>query len=512
VKSTLSLFFFLVLTLLVRCHNFNDVFVGGQVYFIDADCYSRMTRVRMVVEHPFTIIRHQDFENYPQGVTSHATAPFDYLIAALAVLLEPFTADYLDLAGAIVSPLLAGMMLVFLWMWSERLQLPYRGMLLLLFAVSPILVHGTILGRPDHQSLEMLCMAVAFGAEWCFAQKPSRGWGVASGAAWGLALWTSLYEPLVLLGAVLILYLIFDRRKLWARERRDGGIVFAGIIVLALLIQGWPVSVPDVTFLRYFPKWEQTVGELASVSPFSSLLYRWVGLTLIASPVLLFMRCRETKRVIPMLLLLLLVWGLTLWEIRWGYFFALIFAMSLPFQFVVFRKPWIAWTVFAIGFWTILQEWDARLFPGDERKAQLFEQKLDAALLRDAADHLKSAETLPVLAPWWFSPALAYWSRQPAVGGSSHESLQGIVDSARFYLATDPDAALKILRAHGVKRVIAYDPQRIFQTSTVLIDQPASESSMAAILYESPHSAPDFLKFVYSHPRRSAFKIFTVED
>jgi len=137
-------------------------------------------------------------------------------------------------------------------------------MVLFLFATSPVLVHGTILGRPDHQSLQMLCVAVALGADWCFSQKPSREWGIASGAAWGLGLWTSLYEPAILLVATVLLYAIFDRRKLWAPERKAGYLVLAGILALSLIIQGWPFSFPDQTLLEYFPRWEQTIGEMSS--------------------------------------------------------------------------------------------------------------------------------------------------------------------------------------------------------------------------------------------------------
>ena len=244
VKSILSLCFFLALTLLARCYNFASIFAGGQIYFVDADCYSRMTRVRMVMEHPLTIIRHHSFENYPQGIVSHATAPFDYLIALIAVLSKPFTVNYLDLAGAIVSPLMAALIIIFLWIWVKKAQLPYGAMVLFLFAVSPILVHGTILGRPDHQSLQMLCVVVGLAAEWCFSQKPSREWGIASGASWGLGLWTSLYEPAILLLATALLYLIFDRRKLWVPERKAGYLVLAGILVISLIIQGWPFSIP----------------------------------------------------------------------------------------------------------------------------------------------------------------------------------------------------------------------------------------------------------------------------
>ena len=80
-KSALCLLFFVALTVVTRCHNYADVFVNGRVYFVDADCYSRMTRVRMVREHPLTIIRHHDFENWPQGITPHTTTPMDWLVA-----------------------------------------------------------------------------------------------------------------------------------------------------------------------------------------------------------------------------------------------------------------------------------------------------------------------------------------------------------------------------------------------------------------------------------------------
>ena len=96
-----------VLILVTRCANYQDVFVAGNIYFTDADCYARMTRVRMCSEHPGLIVRHHDFENFPTGTIPHTTAPLDYLILALSTVLKPFTAHALDLAGALISPLLA---------------------------------------------------------------------------------------------------------------------------------------------------------------------------------------------------------------------------------------------------------------------------------------------------------------------------------------------------------------------------------------------------------------------
>ncbi len=134
------------LILATRCANYQDVFVAGNVYFADADCYARMTRAQMVREKPGLIIRHHEFENFPQGTIPHTTAPLDYLIVALSLFLNPFTAHALDLAGAFVSPLLALLGGWFLWWWSRRMKFRYRWVMLILYAISPILVHGTELG------------------------------------------------------------------------------------------------------------------------------------------------------------------------------------------------------------------------------------------------------------------------------------------------------------------------------------------------------------------------------
>ena len=77
VKRTLrlaALLVFCVLTFAARSHNLRDVFVEGRIYFLDADCYSRMTRARMVAEHHGMVVRHHDFENFPQGVNAQSVS------------------------------------------------------------------------------------------------------------------------------------------------------------------------------------------------------------------------------------------------------------------------------------------------------------------------------------------------------------------------------------------------------------------------------------------------------
>ena len=191
------------LILVTRCANYQDVFVDGKIYFVDADCYARMSRARFVAEHPGAIVRHHDFENFPDGTTPHTTAPLDYLIVGLAAVLAPVTAQPLDLAGAIVSPLLALAGGWFLWWWLRRFSLAGRYAALLVYSLSAILVHGTALGRPDHQSLLIVLLLVAFASEWILGGDiVTLRWGVVSGLSWGLALWVSLYEPLILLAGL----------------------------------------------------------------------------------------------------------------------------------------------------------------------------------------------------------------------------------------------------------------------------------------------------------------------
>jgi len=229
ILSTIEIALLSALILATRCANYQDVFVASNVYFVDADCYARMTRVRMCHANPGLIVRHHSFENYPEGTTPHTTATLDYLILGLSLLLKPFTAHSLDLAGALISPLLALIGGWFLWWWSRRMRFRYRWVMLVLYATSPILVHGTELGRPDHQSLSMLLVAIAICAEWSSgcgearaieANRPnlrtSRRWSIVSGIAWGLAIWNSAYESLVVFLLVTVVSALENRQALLA--------------------------------------------------------------------------------------------------------------------------------------------------------------------------------------------------------------------------------------------------------------------------------------------------------
>jgi hypothetical protein len=517
ILSVMEIALLSALILATRCANYQDIFVAGNVYFIDADCYARMTRVQLCRLTPGLIVRHHAFENFPQGTTPHTTAPLDYLILSLSFPLKPFTAQAIDLAGAFISPLLGLLGAWFLWWWSRRMKFRYRWVTLILYAISPILVHGTELGRPDHQSLSMLLFAVAICAEWTFqrlqAGTPSdalgesrmashlRAWSITTAAAWAVAIWVSAYEPLVLFLIMTATTFVVNRQALFARERRVGWIVFAAIIAAALLIERRIPLPPIFQSDAVFTNWTRTIGELAHVSPTNPVWLRWCGYLLLVTPFLVLMNIRTRRngahgvRALPVYVLLIATYVVTIWQARWAYFFVLIFALALSPLLEPIKSRAAVWIAFVLSMFPILRDWDERLWPNETQLASRLEKRIESVQLRDLALNLQSSETRPFLAPWWLSPSIAYWSGQPEVAGSSHESLTGIADSARFFLSDDVQTAREILKKHGAAWVFAYDSERLAANSSAILGSPVPTRPLCRVLDRTPGQAPHFLIF-----------------
>jgi hypothetical protein len=498
------------LILATRCANYSDVFVGGNIYFTDADCYARMTRVRMCAEHPGLIIRHHDFENFPQGTKPHTTAPLDYLIVSLSILLRPFTVQPIDSAGAIVSPLLALIGGCFLWWWSRRTKFQYRWITLILYGISPILVHGTELGRPDHQSLLILLVTIGICAEWTLRTEQSKNWSMVSGFAWSLALWVSLYEPLVLLALILVIGLTKDRHLLFASHRRIGWIAFVAIIAIGLLIERRLPTFPVFQSSALFANWSRAIGELAHVSPWNRVWFVWAGYMIAIAPTLIWYSIRK-RSAPPVFVIVLLVatFVLTVWQARWSYFLMLIFVIALPILLTPFKSRTAVWIAFGLSILPILQFWDVRIWPNESELVARLERRNESIELRALAITIHSNETHPFLAPWWLSPAISYWSGQPGIGGSSHEALDGIVDSARFFLAEDSPKAREVLIHRRVDWVFSYDWDRIGQNSANLLGVSMPGQPVGRILDRSPTQGPAYL--VLSGQNRTV-KLFRFVD
>jgi hypothetical protein len=485
-----------VLILAARCVDYQDVFVAGNVYFTDADCYARMTRVRMCEKKPGLIVRHHDFENFPQGTTPHTTAPLDYLIFALSILLKPFTAHAVDLAGAVISPLLALLGGWFLWWWSRRMKFRYRWAMLVVYAISPVLVHGTKLGRPDHQSLVMVVVTVAICSEWTLQFEQSTKWSIVSGMAWSFALWVSLYEPLVLLALVAGCAALRHREFFLAQHRRIGWILFVVILAVAFLIERRLPELRPFYSGQTFGNWSRTIGELVSVLPLHPIWFQWAGWLLIAAPVLIWLAVRR-KSPLPIFVsvLLLATYVLTIWEARWAYFFISIFALTLPVLLEPFRSRVLVCPIFIVSLFPILRDWDTRLWPNESDYVRRVQQRNESVQLHELALAMQSSERRPFLAQWWLSPEIAYWSVQPGVAGSSHESMDGVAESARFFVSEDWETARKILENHTVAWVIVYDCARAAENSAEILSLAMPQHPICVVMDRTPSRVPRFLVF-----------------
>jgi hypothetical protein len=219
------------------------------------------------------------------------------------------------------------------------------------------------------------------------------------------------------------------------------------------------------------------------------------------APILLFLSIRKReggvpgRRALPVYTVLIVTYFLTIWQARWAYFFVLVFAIALPALLEPIKSRAAVWIAFILSIFPVLRDWDARVWPDETELARRIEQRNEAMQLRELAINMRSPEKRPFLAPWWLSPAIAYWSGQPGVAGSSHESLDGIEQTARFFLSHDWQTARKILENRGVAWVIAYDFERVARNSSAILGLGVPQYPICFVLDKTPAQVPRFLVF-----------------
>jgi hypothetical protein len=259
-----------------------------------------------------------------------------------------------------------------------------------------------------------------------------------------------------------------------------------GVLIVGIWVDGFRVAVPAREFWEVLGRWGASIGELQGVDSVVGLL-RWSGGLLLGVPLAAVWvwgspRQRGTW---AWLFLLAVLTGLTLWQIRWSPYFALVFAFVVPelLECVPNRRARAA--VFLLALWPIAIEWDARCFPPVETELERHLDRSERLNLRLAAERMKSEEVFPFVAPWWQAPALAYWSGQPAVGGSSHEGIAGIRDSARIYLGSDPVAVRSLLLKKRVALIVAGDWARIVENCSQLLGKEPEGKPLAELLWSA---------------------------
>jgi hypothetical protein len=434
---------------------------GLRPWPVEADCYSQLARVQRILNGQGLVQNHFTVENWPEGLIPSTTAPFDYVILLLRAPLTVFTAYPLDWAGALVSPIL-WLALVAFWISvrAGSLNRVGRSVLIIAMALVPALVWATAFGRPRHQSLIVALLAAALVAEYeRWVPDASRRWPIAAGILWGFLCWTSLYEPLFVV--VLLVVFNFVARR---RESPAFGISFGIVMLLALLIEGVHVFVPPPELRPVLTRWLEFIAEMRGMDDHEFIN----AITFSGAPEM------SLWDIPSFIVLIFLPWmAYALWR---GKNLTDRFVMGLAIfigAFALFEKRWLPYAslaeivLLARYFQAAPLHW-TRLLPGAALLLNLgvanYEQVAtgrtdppnqpspELALIAQSIDQPGG-----ILAPWWLSPGLLYFSGQPIVSGSSHCGITGIVASARFFATTSWAQAVQILRERKVRWVVVWD-------------------------------------------------------
>lgn len=417
---------------------------------VEADCYSQLARVQRILQGQGLIQNHFKVENWPEGIVPSTTAPFDYVILLLYAPLTLFTRHPLDWAGALVSPAL-WVGLVFFWTLfrSREFNLAGRALFLIGSAALPAFIWATACGRPRHQSLILALMAMGLTAEyerWRIELTPKRAWNIFAGIVWGLACWTSLFEPSVVV-AVLVLFNLVVRR----RENPAFLLSFEIVMLLTLLVEGVHIFIPPPEYHEALQRWWGTIAEMRGMD-FKSFMEQMtlIALTLPFVAWRLWIRTgdRKTDRFLVLLTAFLII--LTVFQRRWIYYASLgeLFLIVRYCQNSPFR--WTRLVVMAIFLIGLADAGYTQV--GASRTVN--QPSLQLARIARSID-----EPGGIMAPWWLSPGLLYFSGQPIVSGSSHCGISGIVAGAKFFTATNWAEAERILRERQARWIVVFDDQ-----------------------------------------------------
>ena len=471
--SVAALFFCALLFFSVRLTRLEDVFSQQRPTFLDSDAYTRMERVRQMEKNNWLPIRFHDFENAPHGIVSHATSPLDYAILFVSLPLRLFwdAESARDLAGVWISPLVGFLGLVMLWRLLQGE--PGRWWALLAYSAFPAIAWSQNIARPDHQSLLVVLLTLALVAESMMLRgRKSRRMEFFCGAAWGFALWVSLWEPLILLVVLFLLQSVLKKAS-WLNRTRAFFLPLVVLIVLRFVIDPWP-PIPERADAVYLQNWGRLVGELRG-STVVEMLY-WTGFWVPALFVFCLFVLRDSENrndAIFLLSLLVLLTVLTFWQIRWSaYLAALIASVGVTVFFrtgVRPRKIFLA----AISFVMIPLYYAQSALQWRQPAEGIAESHKVAAIL--------AKEPGTVLAPWWISPMLGYLSGSRYVASSSHQSISGIVDVSEFFLTPHWEVARNILIDRDVVWIVTAEPERMFAQSLAVargLYVPADEKAL----------------------------------
>jgi hypothetical protein len=464
---------------------------------VEADCYSQLARVQRILNGQGLIQNHFTAENWPEGLIPSTTAPFDYAILLLYAPLVLFTRHPLDWAGALVSPALwVGLVLFWMLFRSREFGLLGRALLIIGSTALPAFIWATACGRPRHQSLILALMAMGLTAEyerWQIELSPKRAWNCFAGVVWGLACWTSLFEPLLVITVLVIFNLIFRRR-----ENPRFLISFGIVMLVALAVEHIHIFVPPPQYLPALGRWLATIAEVQGIG-YNEFIRQFTSLFFVTLVPLvawrLWRRAGDRRTDLLLIVLTVLLALLTFVQKRWIYYANLAELFLIVRYCQLMPLKWSRLTVLAIFLFGLAYDTAVQI-PG-RMHARPNQPSLELVQVSHAIDSPGA-----ILSPWWLSPGLLYFSGHPIVSGSSHCGIAGIVASAEFFASGSWTVAEQILRERKVRWVVVWDDQTVYDgqqlvypllnSSRGILGQPAygdsdehaAEATVAQVLIE----------------------------
>ncbi|MES2307982.1 MAG: hypothetical protein V4507_03900 [Verrucomicrobiota bacterium] len=458
--------FALLLGLWLRWIYPNSPIVEGHPYMADGDCYTRLHRVALMLQGKGWIQSFHDFENYPLGIVPHTTFPLDGLIAGMALILQPFYSFPIEWSGMIISPLLFVGLLGALYLLAGGARPSRWGLnghfsfpvLAIGLAALPGLIWATPFGRPDHQSLLMVLIFLGIMGEERRWNEDARLWKILLGLLWGVALWTSLYEPLMVLGIIAGMNIAVRRRE---------QLLFWGVIALFLIIvqgvEGYRFSDLHYLHQKNISTWFQTIGETRGLT-FKDLILIFTILTF-GIPWALFeywSQIEDKKSVIVLLGLTFVLVLVTMMQRRWLYFSIIppLLLVALMWKHLSVSWRWGVGVAFAIN---IVFSTVSLKRPDDQEQTFAVETRVLAQSIKEPG---------AIIAPWWISPSLLYFSDHPIVASTSHQSIDGIVDVSQFYLDSRWLESEKMFHDRKVHWIVGYDEDRVLLNASEVLGVP----------------------------------------
>ncbi|MEE8170485.1 MAG: hypothetical protein V3T70_08055, partial [Phycisphaerae bacterium] len=234
---------------------FAATFQTDRVFFWGPDSYTRIERVKRLMDGQSLRNRQTSNINAPHGAEMHWTTPMDSLLAGAALVAQPLVRNHdpVEVAAAAVPPALGAIYLAcMISVMGRGFGRPVGLACGLLAALTPAFHRAFRLGHPDHHGLIELLLLLSIGG-WIAARRsdgapaiPSRRAIAVSGIAMGLSIWIATQPIIVWLIIVAGIWLGMrsapceSRTELGRRLTKWSRCVFF-VVFVAYLFENLPV-------------------------------------------------------------------------------------------------------------------------------------------------------------------------------------------------------------------------------------------------------------------------------